>query len=207
MNAVIRRSPLNDLKKGLPLAENHCRNLLIQERKLSGKILLRIHGSEQAASSSLQQALDISLPLVPNTTSDGGPLVIWLGCSRWMIVCEDTEVEQLSQRIRHALTSTVCIVAECSDSRIVFRISGKHTRALMEKCCALDLHPDRFSPGRCSQTLFARIPALIHQIDTSPSFDLYVDTSLAVYAWRYLVDASSEFLRPPEAPAILGTGS
>jgi len=202
---VTRRSPLDGYRNGLPLAENRGGNLLIQERPLSGKVLLRIHGSEKAASTSLRQALDVSLPLAPNTTSNGEPLVIWLGCSRWMIVCKETEVGQLCQRVRDALAGTACIVADCSDSRIVFRISGKHARTLMAKCCAVDLHPDQFSPGRCAQTLFARIPALIHQIDTSPSFNLYVDTSLSVYAWRYLVDASSEFLQPLETPAIPST--
>ena len=205
MFPLIRRSPLERFKTGQQFAEIRFDDLLVQERPHSGMFLLRVRGSEQSASSNLQQALKIDLPLVPNTVNGVDPRAVWIGPHKWMIVCEDTEVEKLCHRIRQALANTVNVVSDCSDARIVIRIIGRLARALFSKSCALDLTPDHFAPGQCAQTLFARIPVLIHQIDSSPSFDLYVDTSLSVYAWQWLLDASNEYSLPRGTATSLRT--
>ena len=34
---------------------------------------------------------------------------------------------------------------------------------------------------------------LLHQLDDSPSYDVYVHRSFAVYAWRWLCDGAGEY--------------
>jgi len=197
MNSLTRRSPLANLRAGRQLAEICCDDLLLREQPRSGKILLCVRGNVQTIIANLSQAVGLNLPLAPNTVSGDDPRAIWLGPRKWLLVCEGAKVEMLRRKIRQALTNTVSIVSECSDARIAIRISGTNARALIAKACALDLREDHFAPGHCAQTLFARIPMLVHQLDAAPSFDLYFDTSLSVYAWRWMRDASIEFLSRP----------
>lgn len=66
-------------------------------------------------------------------------------------------------------------------------------REALAKVCSLDLHPRRFGPGRCAQTLLARCGAILHQLDDAPSYDLLPRRSYAEYLWMLLTDAIAEF--------------
>jgi sarcosine oxidase subunit gamma len=59
--------------------------------------------------------------------------------------------------------------------------------------CSLDIHPRVFGPGQCAQTLLARVPVIIHQRGDEPSFDIYVQRSLAEYLWSWLEDAAQPY--------------
>ncbi len=85
------------------------------------------------------------------------------------------------------------MISDVSDSRTGIEVSGVHARALLSRVCALDLDTTSFVPGQCAQTLLVRVPLLLHQLDDRPTFHLYVDRSVARYAWEWLTDAANEF--------------
>jgi sarcosine oxidase, subunit gamma len=64
---------------------------------------------------------------------------------------------------------------------------------VLEKVCALDLHPRVFGPGQCAQTLLGRTQAVLWQIDTEPTYRLLVRCSFAAYLADLLLDAMAEF--------------
>ena len=55
--------------------------------------------------------------------------------------------------------------------------------------CALDLHPRMFRAGCCAQTLLAKVPVILDQLDGSPTFHVLVRASFAAYLADWLVDA------------------
>ena len=104
------------------------------------------------------------------------------------------------KQLQTALSGIPCLVSEVSDSRTGIEVSGAQARALLAKICALDLDVRSFRPGQCAQSLLVRVPLLLHQVDGQPAFHLYVDRSVARYAWDWLSDAATEFVTASTPP-------
>ena len=68
----------------------------------------------------------------------------------------------------------------------MFELAGPEARAVLAQGVSLDLHPRVFEPGRCAQTVLARVPILLHQIDPTPRFRLFVRASFAPYIAEWL---------------------
>jgi len=199
-----RRTPLERFDTRLQQAHIRREDLFAQVRPQSERLILRARGNDREVSARLQRAYGLSLPLDPNTVSGVDAPVFWMGPGKWMIVNDCHETERFRERVKSVLHDVVCIVSDCSDVHTVIRVSGRNARALIARGCSLDLHPKHFAPGHCAQSLIARIPVLLHQIDDLPSFDLYVDTSFSVYFWHWLQDASSEYSTTTDARLALG---
>jgi sarcosine oxidase subunit gamma len=95
--------------------------------------------------------------------------------------------------IRRAAADRRGEVTDLSASRIVIEIAGREARTLLEKGCGLDLHPRAFTAGCCAQTLFAKLPVIIDQINAAPSYRLFVRRSAARWLCDWLIDAAEEF--------------
>jgi heterotetrameric sarcosine oxidase gamma subunit len=69
---------------------------------------------------------------------------------------------------------------------------------LLRKGCGLDLHPRKFGPGQCAQTVFAKLPVIIDQLGpdrlgVAPVYRLFVRRSAAHWLAQWLIDAAEEF--------------
>jgi sarcosine oxidase subunit gamma len=64
---------------------------------------------------------------------------------------------------------------------------------MLSKGCSLDLNPSVFRARSCAQTLFAKAHVTIRNVDSSPTFDLFVRRSFAEYLGLWLQDASLEY--------------
>jgi len=84
-------------------------------------------------------------------------------------------------------------VSEQSHSRVVIRVSGSAARALLQKGCRLDLHPNVIKPGFCAQTPIAQIGVLLHQVESSPTYDLYVYSGFADSFWHWLTESAAQY--------------
>ena len=84
-----------------------------------------------------------------------------------------------------------------SDSRTVFRITGKDAQEILMKGCTIDLHPSIFKIGFVANTLLANTPVIIQKrLDKKnlEAFDIFVLRSFAYHLWLWLEDASKEYL-------------
>ena len=136
----------------------------------------------------------VPLPLQPNRVAVMRAVrTLWLGPDEWLITAPDDAVPDLLSWITRAAASHRGEVTDLSASRIVIEIAGSQARTLLEKGCGLDLHPRVFSAGCCAQTLFAKLPVIIDQIGTAPSYRLFVRRSAARWLADWLIDAAEEF--------------
>ena len=124
--------------------------------------------------------------------TDGFYRCAGLGPEEWLLIgpefCEAKSIE----RFRSCGSDDLVLATDITDSRVAILVTGSAVRKLLAKACALDLHPDRFLPEHCAQTLLAKLRVLIvcHPEDR---YELYIDSSHANYLWRWLVDAAQEF--------------
>ena len=69
-------------------------------------------------------------------------------------------------------------------------MSGAGARDLLAAGCGLDLHPRVFGPGRCAQTLLARVPVVLHQLSDAPQYRVLVRRSYARWLVDWMIDAA-----------------
>jgi sarcosine oxidase, subunit gamma len=121
-------------------------------------------------------------PPAPNTaTAWNGRDVLWLGPDEWLVVAEPDEAPTIASELVAALAGHHHSVRDVSANRIVFElVDGLQA---LSSTCGLDLHPSRWLPGMCAQTLFGGAQVILHQRDerttrvfVRPSFvDYFVD--------------------------------
>jgi sarcosine oxidase subunit gamma len=161
-------------------------------------IQLQPHGT---AAQRLGRVLGTPLPTGPNTVTQAGHhRVLWLGPEEWLVVGPDGSAHATAELLRAALEDEPGSVVDVSANRTTLELAGPAAREVLEKGCALDLHPRTFGPGACAQTLLARVNVILHQVDAEPCYRLLVRGSFAPYLSDWLLDAMEEYRHAPLAP-------
>ena len=162
----------------------------LRESPPCGRLILRTRLPADEARSRVAKKAGIDLPIEPNTASGDEYAVLWIGPGRWLINVDLAELAPLRNRIATALAGSTQLLSDVSHARVVFSASGARAPELLSRLCPLDLDTRVFGSGQCAQTLLVRIPLLLHRVSDQPAYHLYVDRSLAHYAWDWLTDAA-----------------
>ena len=89
--------------------------------------------------------------------------VLWLGPDEWLVVAEPEAGPAISRELEDALSGHHRSILDVSANRIVFElIDGLEA---LSSGCGLDLHPTRWRPEMCAQTLFGGAQVILHQRD------------------------------------------
>lgn len=132
----------------------------------------------------------LPMPLVPNRAAVMRAVrVLWLGPDEWLVTA-DGDAPDLLPRLVRAAGRRRTSVTDLSAGRVILEIAGSSARALVAAGCGLDLHPRTFAPGHCAQTLLARVPVILDQLDDTPRFRLLVCRSYARWLADCLIDAA-----------------
>ncbi|WP_327726320.1 sarcosine oxidase subunit gamma [Streptomyces sp. NBC_00487] len=149
-----------------------------------------------AAADAIGLALDLPLPLEPNTVVRAGQLTaLWLGPDEWLLVGPPGTERDLESRIRTAAGDEPVSVTDVSAQRTALLVAGPRAHDLLSHGCALDLHPRAFEPGRCAQTTVGRTQVILVARDAPGSgFWVLVRSSFAGYLTDWLLDAATEYI-------------
>ncbi|MEM9706837.1 MAG: sarcosine oxidase subunit gamma family protein [Pseudomonadota bacterium] len=109
----------------------------------------------------------------------------------WAVLCDGAEAELKLAALRQTLDG-LAYVSDQSHGRMSLRLRGASARGLMQKECAIDLHPSKFYEGSCATTTMAGIGVLVHQISDAPCYDLYCYSGYADSFWNWFVEAGEE---------------
>ncbi len=118
---------------------------------------------------------------------------LWLRPDEWLIVGAPASRQSLIHALEAAVGAEDGAVVDVSASRIPMELSGPRSRDILASCCPLDLHPRFFAVGACAQSVVAKAPVLLHLVDDSPRWRIYVRPSLAAYVVAWLTDAMCTF--------------
>ena len=149
-----------------------------------------------AAFEAVGLALDLQLPLQPNTVVRTGELtVLWLGPDEWLLIGRPGGEGELESRIREAAGDEPVSVTDVSAQRTTLLVTGPRARDLLAHGCPLDLHPRSFGSGRCAQTTLGRTQVvLVARDEPRAGFWVLVRSSFAGYLADWLLDAATEYL-------------
>ena len=118
-----------------------------------------------------------------------------LSPGQWLLVSPTGADGQWCEQLKEKLNG-VGYISEQSHSRVVFRVSGPKARQVMQKGCRLDLHPSQAPVDFCAQTSMAQVGVLIHLVDDTPTYDIYVYSGFADSFWSWLSHSAAEFQTP-----------
>ena len=149
-----------------------------------------------AAADAVGLALDLPLPIAPNTVVRTGELVaLWLGPDEWLLVGPPGSERDLESRIREAAGDDPVSVTDVSAQRTTLLVTGPRARDLLAHGCPLDLHPRAFGAGRCAQTTLGRTQiVLVARDEPRAGFWVLVRSSFAGYLTDWLLDAATEYV-------------
>jgi sarcosine oxidase subunit gamma len=169
-------------------------SISIAEQSLFGAINLRLDPRGTPALEKVQQCLGMSLPLTPNWVAASGVTVVWQAFDEWLLLTADGAQDELLERLHAALADHHAAITDVSDLRANFEIKGPHSRDLLAKGCAVDLHPRVFKTGDCALAALARVRVTLRQVGDAPAYQVLVERSYAQYLWDWLTDAALEFV-------------
>lgn len=116
---------------------------------------------------------------------------LWVRPDEWLIAAPRGRAETIMDALEAVLGLNDGAVVDISASRVVLELSGTASQDVLASCCPLDLHPRSFRPGDCAQSVIAKAPVLLHLVDLTPRWELYVRPSLVAYVVAWLTDASA----------------
>jgi heterotetrameric sarcosine oxidase gamma subunit len=139
----------------------------------------------------IAEHLQLTLPEAPDAAGEGGVVALPIAPRRWWLVAP-ADTHALDAPLADALAGRAALT-DLSHARTILRLAGPASRGMLAKLCRIDLHPQALPPGHIAQTPVGQVAALIHAVDASPGFDLYLPRSLARSATLGLIEAATEF--------------
>ena len=178
-----RKSPLNGESFG------DSKKVLIKEIPFLRSFDLRVAPGSKAAKE-IEQALKIKLPQQVGLTAKQEVTCLALGPDWWLLVADnDSIIIARQQKLKSEFVSLV----DVSSQRTCIEVSGFWAKSVLEHAWEQDLDEVMFPVGSCSQGLMARCPTILHKTAAN-NYRLYVRSSFAEHLYKFLVDASTEYL-------------
>ncbi|OBF34921.1 sarcosine oxidase subunit gamma [Mycobacterium sp. ACS1612] len=120
--------------------------------------------------------------------------VIWLGPDEWLVTGTQLAGPDPEARLREALAPHGGTAVDVSAQRTTLRLRGRHSRDVLNKGCAIDLHPTKFGEEAAVQTTLGRTGIILLAVDGSGTdYRVLVRSSFARYLADWLLDAAQEY--------------
>lgn len=158
--------------------------VLVREEPPQGMITVR----GDLASAAMAQALG-AVPGVNKVVSAQGTEVLWMSPDEAMVLCPYAEVGAQVARIEAALGGTHHLVADVSDARAGFTLTGEGVRDVLAKLTPADVAPAVFTPGDLRRTRLAQVAAAFW-MDETRAVRIICFRSVAQYVFDILKGAA-----------------
>lgn len=219
---ALRRSPLARLTDEMEAASvSGARGVALREIPFLVMVGLRVRPDSPAA----QRVAEVAGAPLPETvgqvTGDPtgqGVALLWQGPDESLVVAPDeVEVPAGLQQERDpadgalpSMSTGPLAVAlaeafveagapgqavDLSANRTTIELTGPSARAVLDKGCALDLHPREFPVGRAVSTVLAHVPVILWRTGED-EWRVMPRASFAEHVARWLMDAMREFAAP-----------
>jgi sarcosine oxidase subunit gamma len=169
-------------------------SVAVVEEPFITMVELRVDPSGPGAVAAAQW-LGVELPTAPSTyakTADA--MVVWLGPDEWLVTGTALSGAELETRLRDAIAPHGGTAVDVSGQRTTLRLRGSHSRDVLGKGCAIDVHPTVFGGGASAQTTLGRTGVILCAVDDSGTdYRILVRSSFARYLADWLLDAAEEY--------------
>lgn len=160
-------------------------------RRPAGFAILRGDLGDGAFANAIEAA-GLRLPATPCTfvaaDAPSERRIYWLGPDEWLLADFGAAADWAAPSLADG------VVVDVTGGYVAWRLTGPRANELLRQVSSYDTHPRAFPPGRCAQTVFAKVTALISaELGKGATFDLIVRRSYGDYAQKYLAAAAAEY--------------
>lgn len=167
------------------------RGVSLREVPFLTQIGLRV-APGSATARRIEQRLGGSLPPWVGSVGHGeGVVMLWLAPDEFLLL-SSRPASELVAELAGALGDDRGAVVDLSANRTTLELAGPSARSVLEKGCALDLHPSVFAPGLAYVTAIGSVPVILWQPENQV-YRLLPRLSYADFLGRWLLDAMLEF--------------
>ena len=155
---------------------------------------LRVDPSGSGAQAAADM-LGVALPTTASTyAKNDDTTVIWQGPNEWLVTGTALAGPELEARLREAVAAHGGAAVDVSGQRTTLRLSGSHSRDVLAKGCALDLHPQAFGERSAAETMLGQAGVTLLAVNGSgDDYRILVRSSFARYLADWLLDAAEEY--------------
>ncbi|MHA3913814.1 sarcosine oxidase subunit gamma [Halovulum sp. GXIMD14793] len=139
------------------------------------------------------------------TTGDAGA-VIWMSPDEFLLLLEPGKASVAANKLQTALSGTHHLVADVTDARVTFALTGPGVREVLAKGAPVDLSPDAFTQGMVRRTRLGQIAAAFWMTGED-AFELVASRSVADFAETWLMTAARAGSLPGHFPDPQAAGS
>ncbi len=181
-----------NLTSALPNAE-FAGFVALREAGLQGMITLRGDLGSKALSKALSEATGCALPAQRKITTKGDHALAWMSPDELLILCPHDKAPKLVVTLSKALSGEFATLANVSDARAVFQISGPGWRDALAKISPVDF--STLAPGDLRRTRAAQVAAAI-LVDGPEEVRVICFRSVAQYMFDLLKTATAPGSEP-----------
>jgi sarcosine oxidase, subunit gamma len=169
-------------------------SVAIVEEPFATMVDVRVDPSGPGATAAAE-LLGVELPTTASTyAKNGDTTVIWQGPDEWLVTGTALAGPELEARLREAVAPHGGAAIDVSGQRTTLRLSGPHSRDVLAKGCALDLHPRVFGEGTAAETMLGQAGVILLAVDGSGAdYRILIRSSFARYLADWLLDAAEEY--------------
>ncbi len=161
----------------------------IEEQGLRGMITLRGDLADAGFKKAVKSLTRCAVPDVRRCEANGDFAVAWMSPDELLILCPHEAAEASVARLSEELAGLHHLVANVSDARAVFRVSGEHATQVLAKLAPVDLSSEAFGPGDFRRTRLAQTPAAFWMPEAG-AVELICFRSVADYVFALLSRAA-----------------
>ncbi|KAA8608657.1 sarcosine oxidase subunit gamma [Salipiger aestuarii] len=137
----------------------------------------------------LGETLGFAVPEPLGATSDGDRALLWMSPDELLLLCPYDAVPTLMAQLGQVFDGWFIAIADVSDARAQFRITGGHLRDVLAKLTPVDMAPQAFVPGMVRRSRLAQVAAGYWMRDAD-TMQIFVFRSVAEYAFGVLTLAA-----------------
>lgn len=152
-----------------------------------GFVNLRGNSDDGRFAAAIEAVRGVGLPNANASLSTAdGIRTYWLGPDEWLIGCERAQSAAVAMQLESALAGQAAAINDVSGGYVLVTVPASEAPELLARGCTLDLHPARFVPGDCAQTMLAKANVLLAYTDDAAVYEIIVRRSFSEYLLRWL---------------------
>ncbi|WP_294226605.1 sarcosine oxidase subunit gamma family protein [uncultured Shimia sp.] len=157
----------------------------VAETGLRGMITVRGDLASKEMMAAVKAATGAVLPAQRKVTSGDTGAVAWMSPDELLVVVDYDAANEAVATLTDALKGSHALVANVSDARAVFRLSGDSSRDVLAKLAPVDFSKDAFAAGDIRRSRIAQVPAAVWGNEDG-SFEVICFRSVAQYVFDVL---------------------
>ena len=127
---------------------------LAQIARVDGLAMIQIRADLQRAGDAIAEAVGLAIPEVTRMVTDGSRHLGWMSPDELLLILPSAQLPEAMTEIAEALTGEHSLIADMSDARVVFEVTGPHATDVLAKLTPVDvvsMLPDEFRRSRVAQ--------------------------------------------------------